>query len=756
MSAPILSAYDWEMSQGFIRHLRAGFLDAGNNGKLQYRYVYPDGTVQWRDLIPQLSSVNFNFTSWWSPAALPVPPGTVGYSQALLLFVNGQSLIYEWSGGVTTFASSGTVVGGITSVLNPSDVGVNNSFGGKNYQPGDIVTVTGGSGTATLEVISTVQGGIFSINTTPTAGGSGYFAGQVVDVTGPLGSIGGEVKIDTVDGSGTVLTCSLFRQGQGYITGTGFATVGVPGTGFTVEITEVDDGVIYQWEVMDAGTGYTTASNVAVTGGSGSNATADFVAGDFFTMTKQGTDSWTQEGFYSHGTHQVMIDGNVFTVTGGWGTTTLTGVTPDPSTIGPVPGDVVEQVVEFIPNSSMRGLPANFENDLIANFDQQLYLGSLKANTIFVSWTDQYQRFDFGIPRITGEGILLITNAPPKGFIVQEDNLYVSAGQNQWYTVTQNQQTITTPENTSPPQLIQLNVITPTLNRLKTTGLQGAQSQAFINKNKNDVIFVSFEPIANSLGRVENILVTPQISDLSFPIVNDMNKYNFTDGCIFFWQNFIFVAVPKENLIRMYNMTKDTTTQNPTNDPIHYWEAPLTIPLSRFSIIDGELYGHSYLVSETYKLFEGYNFNGHPIPALAVFSYQQYGVRTTNKSENEFYVEGYISENATLDMTINYELDGTGGQYNGEIVGTDTQIVNVEGGQNSLGKESLGKNPLGGDLVLNDNNTNKFRVIKTFPRTPYYEASPQFGTSGIDFIWSLIAFGPAQSPTTEGNNPITQ
>ncbi len=180
------------------------------------------------------------------------------------------------------------------------------------------------------------------------------------------------------------------------------------------------------------------------------------------------------------------------------------------------------------------------------------------------------------------------------------------------------------------------------------------------------------------------------------------------------------------------------------------------MPLSRFSIIDGELYGHSYLVSETYKLFEGYNFNGSPIPAAAVFAYQQFGLRPQNKSQNEFYVEGYISTNATLDMTVNYDLDGTSGQYNGEIVGTDTQIVAIPGGLNSLGKESLGKNPLGGDLLLDDTNTNKFRVIKTFPRTPYYEASPSFSSTGIDYIWALIAFGPAETPTSEGNNNILQ
>ncbi len=833
MSAPILSAYDWEMSQGFIRHLRAGFLDATNNGKLQFRYVYPDGTVEWINLLEALTSVNFNFTSWWSPAELLPLGEMVGYGQSLLLFVNGLPRIWEWSGGITTLASVSNSAAAVSTITD-SGFRAPDSWGGSGYTVGDILTITTGNNNAKVIVDTIAYGGITSatlnaagstysalesvevvttlgtgftldvfasngavVDTFISNAGTGYIAGDTViivagnrnailtinSVSGPggvltysltsagsgyssgngfstSGGTGAFIAIDTVTGGGGVATYHLVSQGSGYVSKTGAKTnYGGSGSGFTVNIVAAD-GVITLLSITNGGTGYSVSSANPVSGGTGTGALINITAIANNTITKQGTTTWAEEGFYSHGTHYVIINGIAFTVTSGWNSTTLTGVTPDPTGAG-VAGDVVFQEVEYTLNRNMPAgnnatpgtVPITFSNDLISTFDQQLYLGSLTANSIFVSWADDYRYFNFDMPRFTGQGLTLTTNAPPKAFIVQEELLYVSAGVSQWYTVSQDN--LDTPLVVS-SNIVPLNVVTPTLHRLKTTGLQGAQSQAFVGKNKNDVVFVSFEPICNSLGRVDNILVTPQISDLSFSIVNDMNKYDFTDGCIFFWKNFIFVAVPKEGLFRMYNMTKDTTTQNPTNDPIHYWEAPLTIPLSRFSIIDGELYGHSYLVSETYKLFDGYNFNNHAIPALAVFAYNQYGVRPQNKSENEFYVEGYISSNTTLDMTINYELDGYGGQYNGTIEGTDSSIVQTTGGLNSLGKESLGKNPLGGDLVLNPNNTDKFRVIKTFPRTPYYEASPSFGSTGIDNIWSLIGFGPAQSPTTEGNNPITQ
>jgi hypothetical protein len=50
-----------------------------------------------------------------------------------------------------------------------------------------------------------------------------------------------------------------------------------------------------------------------------------------------------------------------------------------------------------------------------------------------------------------------------------------------------------------------------------------------------------------------------------------------------------------------------------------FWEAPVTYPISGFYVVNGELYGHSYTTSESYKLFTGYadrvypTFTGYPI-----------------------------------------------------------------------------------------------------------------------------------------------
>lgn len=557
--APILASYDYQMHTGETRHLRAGFLtSAGNDGKLQYRYVASDGTVTWRDLMTSLTSVSFNFTDYWNNTDF----------ESNLLFVNGTSNIYSWTGGITTYASS------------------------------------------------------------------------------------------TVN-----------------------------------------------------------------------------------TITKQGTETWGELGFSPTGS--VVINGITYAYTGGTGTTTLTGVTPDPTGGGHVAGDIVHQAVVTTANSSMTGIPSTLANSLITTLKNQVYVGSLVNNQVYVSKVNNYTNYSFTSPvRIVGEGAILTLDGTPTAFIPQENTVYISAGTDQWYEVT-----FTLSSDLQSEAL--------TVSRLKTSSQQATQSQALTSKIRNNIVFVSNEPVISSFGRITDVVLTPQVSDLSFSIINDMVNYDFTDGCIFYWRNYALVAIPKNSVIRIYNMTnpQDVNASDVAN-PKYYWEAPLTIPISRFSIIDGDLYGHSYLTSESYKMFTGYNFNSHPIDARAVFSYQQFDKIADTKSQNEFYVEGYISSNCTLTTGFNYELDGFAGQTSYDLEGTDTQVIQIQNSNASLGKTSLGKNPLGGDIAQTDALPPKFRVIWTFPRIPYFEFSPSFSSVGTDFNWSILRFGPQASLTTEGQNNI--
>jgi len=545
VNAAILASFDWITRANGERHLRAGFLtSAGNDGKLQYRYVSPLGVVTWRDLLTSLTTVAYNFTTFWDTTE----------SLRVCLFVNGSSNVYEWNGAYTELLSS-------------------------------------------------------------------------------------------------------------------------------------------------------TAN----------------------TLTKAG-DTWLDTGFYSTGTRSVVINGTTYTYTGGDTTTTLTGVTPDPSA-EPV-GAIVHQSVRTTANSAITGITATFANGLISVLNNQIFIGSLTSPTMWLSKVNNYKDVTGSTPRQTGEGGSLILDQNLVAFIVQgavdAPTMYISAGKDLWYKIT-----FTDFVNVSGASGQTLGALP-----IKTGRRQGAISQAFVSSMKNNTITVTNETTIDMIGVMENFLTQIQTQNISDPIKLDIDSYDFTNGSIFYFRYFIYVAVPVEGLVLVYNIQTGS------------WEAPQTIPVSRFYIVNGELYGHSYNSSESYKLFTGYadrvysGFAGSPIQASWVFSYQNYGVRTYRKSANILYVEGYINANTIANAKIIYELDGCATEKTFTIDGTDRAIVCIPPVQGALGKESLGKQKLGGGGGTSIQNLPpKFRVEKSFNNTDFFEASISFSVLGTDNRFELLAFG---------------
>jgi hypothetical protein len=160
-----------------------------------------------------------------------------------------------------------------------------------------------------------------------------------------------------------------------------------------------------------------------------------------------------------------------------------------------------------------------------------------------------------------------------------------------------------------------------------------------------------------------------------------------------------------------------------------------------FSVIDGELYGHSFSNPETYKLFDGGSFNGSPYNAIAKFSYQNYGDRSSSKAFNQFYSEGYISANSTLTLGITYEIDGCASVSEYDLEGNSAFVCKYKSDA-PLGKVHLGQNPLGGQKDAVPTLPPKFRWVKTFVPNYFYEHTTYYKTSGIDMNWEILAYGP--------------
>lgn len=452
------------------------------------------------------------------------------------------------------------------------------------------------------------------------------------------------------------------------------------------------------------------------------------------TITKNGSETWAQIGFLSDGiyTQQVLINGTTYTYTGGAGTTTLTGVTPSPA--GEPNESVAAQAVVVFPNAGIAGLPANFRNTLIQNLDNQIYIAADDDQSVYVSKVNTFQDFTFASPRLVGQGAILTLDGIPNALVAQNEDMFISAGKDYWYRTN----FVLSSDNKAESL---------TILRLKTTALQATRTQSLTSKIKNNIVYVSFETIVNVFGTQQNFLLDPQVQDISFEIVNDMDSYDFTDGSIAFLKKFIYISIPREGVVRIYNMTNESNA---------YWEVPQMIPIAQFSTIDGELYGHSYQSSNTFKLFSGYNDDGHTMEAIVKFSFDNLGIRDIRKSSNACFVEGYISSNTKITLGLQRDLNGSLAEF--VISGSDSKIVQAPADDSSLGKNSLGKVSLGGsnNITSPSSTPPKFRVIKTYNRVPYFEEQMSFTSLGVDQRWELVAAGTNASPTSEEPSDIKE
>lgn len=462
-------------------------------------------------------------------------------------------------------------------------------------------------------------------------------------------------------------------------------------------------------------------------------------------------------GFYTatSAKQKVIVRGVTYTYTYSSGAPTTLTITAggDPSTGAHqvYAGDIAVQAVVTTANSSFSGTNAaapgsTFANALISTLNNQVFLGALNSSALFVSKITSYTDFGWvnaGI-RVPGDGATATLDDNLVAFIPQEQNMYISCGKNFWY-------------NTSFAQSSSYNGTTAlvvesfTVQLLKTNPQQGAQSQALTAKMQNFVTMVSFEPVLDRLGRLEDILGTPQTENISDSIKLDFDTYNFAGGSVFYWRYYLLVAIPTLGIIRMFNFNTKA------------WEASQTLPVTRFYTVDGNLYGHSSLTSESYQLFTGYSdraiktAEGAPYLAQANFAYQNFGTRTILKDQSEFYIEGYISANTTVNCVINYEQDGNLTQQSFTVLGDDVAIVGISNVSNSLGKNPLGESELG--TMPSSSLTGlppKFRVIKTFPRFDFYECQFSFSIYGIDQNFQLLAFGTNAAPSATMNYAITE
>lgn len=440
------------------------------------------------------------------------------------------------------------------------------------------------------------------------------------------------------------------------------------------------------------------------------------------TITKSGTTTWGEDRFFTTGNKTVIINGTEYAYTGGEGTTTLTGVTPDPS--GEANGSVVFQKIVTTSNKPSSG----FKNDVVGVLNNQLYVGDSTKRQIYISKNTDFTDFAFSSPRVPGEGALLTPDSSPVAFVPLEDEMYASCGKDEWYRIVFKLSADLTKE-------------TVEIKKINTAPQQGALSTNAAARIKNDIVFITNEPTLDYIGRIQNVQEIRSVP-LSDPIKNDMDAYDFSSGAsVKYYKNQVFIAIPASGVVLIYDLQGK------------FWQPPWYMPISSFSIVDGELLGHSSVVAESYTLFSGNNDNENPIESTAYFAYVNGGERALIKSMNEYYSEGYMSLNTTLTVLLKYDFGGYSGTISKDISGADSGIFFQTTTDNSLGKEPIGSNPLG-SVTDSISNLPKFRVFHEIQKQDYYEFQVVYSSNQTDAQWELLAHGGNMTLSTNGSNDI--
>jgi hypothetical protein len=444
------------------------------------------------------------------------------------------------------------------------------------------------------------------------------------------------------------------------------------------------------------------------------------------TITKTGTTTWAESRAYTTG-NKVFVNvrtSTEYTYTGGEATTTLTGTS---TTADIIAGDILVQKV--VTNTDKPA--AGRTNNTIWVYDNQLCLASDSDEQVYVSKNNDYATYTFSSPRVAGEGALLTLDNPAKGFGELENSLIIFAGRSSIYQVTPKDITV----GTTLAETFEVE-------KYQTGFGQSAQNQEVIQQIGSTLVFLTHEPAVRELPSPSALQGGEQVKTLSNPIKPDMDAEDWTEAAAFWYKNGYYLSAPANGRVYILQYREDADGRLR-----RFWQPPQTMFIAEFTVINDALYGHSSVVSETYKLFDTDAYSDFlsdgtklPIRCVAKFAYRNYKDRVNDKNFDEYFVEGEIGGSTQVLLTLYYNFGGTTQRIERTINGNDQDILLETLLNTSLAQQPLGQQPLGGS---NDEPADaaKFRVIFEQAKEDFVEMQDVYETDDVDKYWSIISRG---------------
>lgn len=669
------------------------------------------------------TATRYVFDKWWDNER----------QKDRLIFVHGNSDLQEWSGGVATF-DSGNNSGGIISGLDATPTN-----GGTGYTLNDILTITGGGGSGgTAKVTALTNGTILTLGSldTTTNPNLTYAVNDVVSI---IGGSGGTILITGVSG-GAITSFSLNTGGTGYIAGGIYViangSVASPTNGPNyLTVSTVGTNGVASVDLVNPGTGYSTGSGAATTGGTGTGATLNITGITNNSIIIQGSVSPFLLGFDTNGS--LDINGVTYTYTGLSGNG-FVGVTPDPSGAG-VAGDFLAQTIITYANTPSSG----FNNDFIKVINNQVYVGSYTSRLCYISANDDFTNYVVPTPRLPGSPELLTLDSTLNGIGVRQGNAYISFGTGEWASITFNNITV----GSTLTQQTKVDV-------KPVAKLAAAYAHEFIGNDGDNIVYLSKDQQVRTLGDFNNSFVSAYPS-LSQQISTELMAENFSGGGIKCIADFTYVTAPASGKTYLYQVRQSVDANNQVVVE-RLWHSPFTWNATRVDEINGTVVSFSNSNPQYYQVWDTNQYfddspSDEPLPYSCVLAqaYKTSGRRQGLVSFDKVFSEGYIDVGTPLNLTVNYNYLGATAQVVVPINSNDQPAYifgsgssSSDSNSSSLGDSSLGDKPLGED----DSETSvselpKFKVIRSLALVNCFEYQLIYSTDDVNAQWELLANG---------------
>lgn len=445
------------------------------------------------------------------------------------------------------------------------------------------------------------------------------------------------------------------------------------------------------------------------------------------TMTVA-SGTWGEKGFPATG--QVLVEGIAYTYTGGAGTDTLTGVTPDPTPT------LDEYAHEPIDTESLTAVDASYKIDYLGVYRNQVYLGSATSRLVPVSSGIDYTLYTIPSPRAAGDPNEFLLDDNSKGFEATKQSMLMFGSND---TVMEVKYVL------SSDQTKEAFTVDHVING-DNQGALAANARVsvggniyYINRDKQmDVI-----QIGSTL--TQSLDINP--SEL---VQKDFDSFDWTDAQKKYWKRHIVLVIPKHNTMMLFDLDQKL------------WQAPqifTNIDLGMVSVSDNnDLIGHSYSKNVSYILFDESTNNdlGVKIPTKAVFAYNNYGERARNKDFSLYYQDGYITSGGELTRTILFDYNGAGGSHTNTFKGTETDFLQHIEEDAGLGGAPIGERDLSGGALEVPDVDKRFRYNDVFVAKDFYEVQVSYEQEILGAAWRVVAHGPDVSLNINDNGDITR